>query len=128
MIYLRDFRAPSHFTSRLEGHKQEVCGLKWSFDNASLASGGNDNKVPRARTSAHSRARAAWEAAVPLTPGRAVVMVLVGGGGCACALRNELACGGLWARRAVPGVAMRLSGGESLLCFYPPPAHEGVYA
>jgi WD40 repeat protein len=45
MIYLRDVRAPSHFTSRLEGHKQEVCGLKWSFDNMSLASGGNDNKV-----------------------------------------------------------------------------------
>jgi cell division cycle 20-like protein 1 (cofactor of APC complex) len=27
------------------GHKQEVCGLKWSFDEQQLASGGNDNKL-----------------------------------------------------------------------------------
>eukprot|EP00595_Chromulina_sp_UTEXLB2642_P003207 CAMPEP_0196768082 /NCGR_PEP_ID=MMETSP1095-20130614/42318_1 /TAXON_ID=96789 ORGANISM="Chromulina nebulosa, Strain UTEXLB2642" /NCGR_SAMPLE_ID=MMETSP1095 /ASSEMBLY_ACC=CAM_ASM_000446 /LENGTH=113 /DNA_ID=CAMNT_0042137157 /DNA_START=1006 /DNA_END=1347 /DNA_ORIENTATION=+ len=26
-------------------HKQEVCGLKWSFDEKLLASGGNDNKL-----------------------------------------------------------------------------------
>jgi len=26
-------------------HKQEVCGLKWSFDGSHLASGGNDNKL-----------------------------------------------------------------------------------
>jgi WD40 repeat protein len=45
MIYLRDFRSSAHFTSLLEGHKQEVCGLKWSFDSVNLASGGNDNKV-----------------------------------------------------------------------------------
>ena len=56
MIYLRDFRAASHFTSRLEGHKQEVCGLKWSFDNVNLASGGNDNKV-RAATLVVARAQ-----------------------------------------------------------------------
>lgn len=31
--------------SILEGHSQEVCGLKWSFDNNMLASGGNDNKL-----------------------------------------------------------------------------------
>ena len=31
--------------SRLSGHKQEVCGLKWSFDDGQLASGGNDNKL-----------------------------------------------------------------------------------
>ena len=31
---------------RLCGHKQEVCGLRWSFDERSmLASGGNDNKL-----------------------------------------------------------------------------------
>jgi cell division cycle 20-like protein 1 (cofactor of APC complex) len=28
-----------------QAHKQEVCGLKWSFDDQSLASGGNDNKL-----------------------------------------------------------------------------------
>lgn len=44
-IYLRDVRAPEPFTHRLTGHKQEVCGLKWSFDNQKLASGGNDNKL-----------------------------------------------------------------------------------
>lgn len=30
---------------RLQGHRQEVCGLKWSPDNQHLASGGNDNKL-----------------------------------------------------------------------------------
>ena len=29
----------------LTAHKQEVCGLKWSFDERLLASGGNDNKL-----------------------------------------------------------------------------------
>jgi cell division cycle 20-like protein 1 (cofactor of APC complex) len=28
-----------------KGHRQEVCGLKWSFDGNYLASGGNDNKL-----------------------------------------------------------------------------------
>ena len=27
------------------GHRQEVCGLKWSPDSQYLASGGNDNKL-----------------------------------------------------------------------------------
>ena len=31
--------------SRYECHKQEICGLKWSFDDQYLASGGNDNKL-----------------------------------------------------------------------------------
>jgi len=45
-IYLRDVRSQQPFTSRLTAHKQEVCGLKWSFDEpAHLASGGNDNKL-----------------------------------------------------------------------------------
>mmetsp|Transcript_48915 Transcript_48915/g.113098 ORF Transcript_48915/g.113098 Transcript_48915/m.113098 type:complete len:206 (+) Transcript_48915:902-1519(+) len=38
-------RVQEHFTSKLSGHKQEVCGLKWSFDGQQLASGGNDNKL-----------------------------------------------------------------------------------
>lgn len=33
------------FISHLIGHKQEVCGLKWSFGEQQLASGGNDNKL-----------------------------------------------------------------------------------
>jgi cell division cycle 20-like protein 1 (cofactor of APC complex) len=31
--------------SKFYGHRQEVCGLKFSFDDAYLASGGNDNAV-----------------------------------------------------------------------------------
>ncbi|KAG5179541.1 WD40-repeat-containing domain protein [Tribonema minus] len=44
-IYLRDTRAREHFTSKLTGHRQEVCGLKWSPDGQQIASGGNDNKL-----------------------------------------------------------------------------------
>jgi hypothetical protein len=29
----------------LVGHKSEVCGLKWSYDDRELASGGNDNQL-----------------------------------------------------------------------------------
>lgn len=44
-IYHRDVRQQSHFMSKLTGHKQEVCGLRWSYDEQQLASGGNDNKL-----------------------------------------------------------------------------------
>ncbi|XP_061420305.1 fizzy-related protein homolog [Lethenteron reissneri] len=46
MIVQRDVRAPPVTTERrLQGHRQEVCGLKWSPDHQHLASGGNDNKL-----------------------------------------------------------------------------------
>jgi len=44
-IYHRDVRVPHDFVRKLSGHKQEVCGLRWSFDDQQLASGGNDNKL-----------------------------------------------------------------------------------
>eukprot|EP00933_Yihiella_yeosuensis_P081372 TRINITY_DN94973_c0_g1_i1.p1 TRINITY_DN94973_c0_g1~~TRINITY_DN94973_c0_g1_i1.p1 ORF type:complete len:500 (+),score=51.25 TRINITY_DN94973_c0_g1_i1:71-1570(+) len=44
-ILHRDVREERHWTLRLAGHRQEVCGLKWSFDEQQLASGGNDNKL-----------------------------------------------------------------------------------
>ncbi|GMI71713.1 cell cycle switch protein 52 A1, FIZZY-related 2 [Hibiscus trionum] len=44
-ILQRDIRAPDDFSCKLSGHKSEVCGLKWSYDNRELASGGNDNKL-----------------------------------------------------------------------------------
>jgi WD40 repeat protein len=44
-ILHRDIRWDSDYESRLENHKQEICGLKWSFDKQQLASGGNDNKL-----------------------------------------------------------------------------------
>jgi len=44
-ILHRDLRTKNNFEAKLIGHKQEVCGLKWSFDEQQLASGGNDNKL-----------------------------------------------------------------------------------
>ncbi|OWR42679.1 fizzy-related protein homolog [Danaus plexippus] len=45
-IRQRDTRTPPVQAARvLQGHRQEVCGLKWSPDGQSLASGGNDNKL-----------------------------------------------------------------------------------
>lgn len=44
-ILNRDIRADSQFVSRFEGHRQEVCGLKWSPDSQQLCSGGNDNRL-----------------------------------------------------------------------------------
>ncbi|XP_062147081.1 B-type cell cycle switch protein ccs52A-like [Alnus glutinosa] len=44
-IFLRDMRTQEDFVSKLSGHKSEVCGLKWSYDNRELASGGNDNRL-----------------------------------------------------------------------------------
>ncbi len=45
-VFLRDIRVPAYEGERkLCGHKQEVCGLKWSPDHMLLASGGNDNKL-----------------------------------------------------------------------------------
>ncbi|XP_053739505.1 fizzy/cell division cycle 20 related 1a isoform X1 [Synchiropus splendidus] len=46
VILQRDIRAPPlQSERRLQGHRQEVCGLKWSTDHQLLASGGNDNKL-----------------------------------------------------------------------------------
>ena len=44
-ILHRDIRSSAPFISKLQGHKQEVCGLKWSPDEQQLCSGGNDNKL-----------------------------------------------------------------------------------
>lgn len=44
-ILHRDLRTRHNFEYKLVGHKQEVCGLKWSFDGQQLASGGNDNRL-----------------------------------------------------------------------------------
>lgn len=44
-IIHHDLRAPSPYVSVLAGHDQEVCGLAWSPDGKTLASGGNDNQL-----------------------------------------------------------------------------------
>jgi len=44
-ILNRDIRDSSQFISKYSGHKQEICGLKWSPDDQQLCSGGNDNRL-----------------------------------------------------------------------------------
>jgi cell division cycle 20-like protein 1, cofactor of APC complex len=44
-ILHRDPRSPHSYFQKLTGHKQEICGLRWSPDEQQLCSGGNDNKV-----------------------------------------------------------------------------------
>ena len=41
--FQRDIRGQGE--RKLCGHRQEICGLKWSPDGQLLASGGNDNKL-----------------------------------------------------------------------------------
>lgn len=65
-IIMNDIKVKSHVVATLQGHKQEVCGLKWSYDEQQLASGGNDNKLfvwnkntyarPSARFTSHTAA------------------------------------------------------------------------
>ena len=44
-ILVRDLRTSDNYLSKFVGHRQEICGLKWSPDQKYLASGGNDNKI-----------------------------------------------------------------------------------
>ncbi|XP_045822372.1 cell division cycle 20.2, cofactor of APC complex-like [Trifolium pratense] len=44
-IVNHDVRVKSHIVGSVRGHKQGVCGLKWSPPGTQLASGGNDNVV-----------------------------------------------------------------------------------
>ena len=46
-IFQRDIRTPSQVPERrLVGHRQEVCGLKWSPDNQCLARYGRERFLP----------------------------------------------------------------------------------
>lgn len=45
LIINSDVRQRQHKVNDLNGHTQDVCGLKWSLDGKLLASGGNDNLV-----------------------------------------------------------------------------------
>ncbi|TPX51689.1 hypothetical protein SeLEV6574_g00158 [Synchytrium endobioticum] len=44
-IYHFDTRDSSRPVKTMNAHKQEVCGLKWNYEDTQLASGGNDNKL-----------------------------------------------------------------------------------
>ncbi|KAE8250678.1 hypothetical protein A4X13_0g4492 [Tilletia indica] len=45
LIFHHDVRVREQYVAALAGHRQEVCGLKWSPESNQLASGGNDNKL-----------------------------------------------------------------------------------
>lgn len=45
VVVNHDVRVARHNVATLSGHSQEVCGLAWSPDGMTLASGGNDNKL-----------------------------------------------------------------------------------
>lgn len=44
-IYNHDVRISTSLVANLEGHTQEICGIKWSPNGRMLATGGNDNTV-----------------------------------------------------------------------------------
>jgi cell division cycle protein 20 (cofactor of APC complex) len=44
-IHLNDLRCAQHLVGKLEHHAEEVCGLAWSPDGTTLASGSNDNSL-----------------------------------------------------------------------------------
>ena len=44
-IINHDIRMANDNIVLFEGHRQEVCGLKWSPDGSQLASGANDNNL-----------------------------------------------------------------------------------
>ncbi|CAN6273295.1 unnamed protein product [Urochloa humidicola] len=44
-ILHHDIRAQEDYVSKLAAHKSEVCGIKWSYDDRQLASGGNDKRL-----------------------------------------------------------------------------------
>jgi len=45
LIVDHDVRIAQHKVSMVRGHSQEICGLAWSPDGQTLASGANDNKL-----------------------------------------------------------------------------------
>ncbi|KAL6322985.1 hypothetical protein AAG906_023602 [Vitis piasezkii] len=60
-IINNDVRVRSHIVETYRGHRQEVCGLKWSASGQQLASGGNDNLLyVWDRSSASSNSPTQW--------------------------------------------------------------------
>lgn len=62
-ILQHDVRAPQNVVATYIGHTQEVCGLKWSQDGNTLASGGNENFLCLWDAAISSRGRSTSSAA-----------------------------------------------------------------
>mmetsp|Transcript_9698 Transcript_9698/g.14014 ORF Transcript_9698/g.14014 Transcript_9698/m.14014 type:complete len:733 (+) Transcript_9698:133-2331(+) len=65
-ILQHDVRAPQNVVATYIGHTQEVCGLKWSHDGNTLASGGNENFLCLWDAAISSRGRSTSSTAEPL--------------------------------------------------------------
>jgi len=76
-IVNHDVRVKEHAVATLNGHTQEVCGLKWSPDGTMLASGGNDNLLHVWDSVASSASgEKAWTPKFRLTEHQAAVRAL----------------------------------------------------
>jgi cell division cycle 20, cofactor of APC complex len=60
LILHHDIRAQRSLQSTYLGHQQEVCGLSWSPDGTTLASGGNDNMLCLWDAAMSSSQRSPW--------------------------------------------------------------------
>ena len=93
IIVNHDVRIAEHKTATLSCHTQEVCGLAWSPDGMTLASGANDNKLCLWDATASSSSRPRFE----LTEHQAAVKALAW----SPHERNLLATGGGTADRCI---------------------------
>ena len=61
IVINHDVRIAEHKVATMTGHTQEVCGLAWSHDGLTLASGANDNKLCLWDAAASSSSRPRFE-------------------------------------------------------------------
>jgi len=93
IVINHDVRIAEHKVATMTGHTQEVCGLAWSHDGLTLASGANDNKLCLWDAAASSSSRPRFE----LTDHQAAVKALAW----SPHERNLLATGGGTADRSI---------------------------
>jgi cell division cycle protein 20 (cofactor of APC complex) len=96
-IVNHDVRIAKHNVATLQCHTQEVCGLSWSPDGQTLASGGNDNKLCLWDINNSSRSGGAQQPRFQFTEHQAAVKALAW----SPHERNLLASGGGTADRCI---------------------------